>query len=59
MTQTTATSVLRTAGFAVSAVPVNYGGPKDYHRVVLESPPAGSLLQRGSLVTIFISIGVT
>jgi hypothetical protein len=56
--QSTATSILRAAGFKVTAVPVSYGGLRDRHRVVLESPPAGSLLARGSTVTIFVSTGI-
>jgi PASTA domain len=55
--QPEATSVLTAVGFRVSAVPVTYGGKRDLHRVVWESPPAGSILARGSTVTIFVSIG--
>jgi PASTA domain len=56
--QAAATTILRAAGFKVSAVPVTIGGPGGIRRVVAESPPGGSLAPRGSVVTIYVTTGI-
>jgi hypothetical protein len=55
--QTTATAVLRAAGFHVSAIPVAYAPPRDGGRVLAQSPLGGTTAPRGSLVTIYVGAG--
>jgi serine/threonine-protein kinase len=56
--QAAATTILRAAGFRVSAVPLALVRPGDVRRVIAESPPGGSAAPKGSVVTIYVTTGI-